>query len=116
MTKKFNPEGSDYDYQTALAYGMGPTGTGENSGHWGSVAPVSDDEAMKNEIPEDSYVVLKGKKHKTFNKAVDAENARGSKIEKHGTRYYSVPMKKGGKVSSASARADGCAIRGKTRA
>jgi hypothetical protein len=25
-------------------------------------------------------------------------------------------MKKGGKVSSASARADGCAIRGKTRA
>jgi hypothetical protein len=27
----------------------------------------------------------------------------------------SVPMKKGGKVSSASKRADGCAIRGKTR-
>jgi hypothetical protein len=26
------------------------------------------------------------------------------------------PMKKGGKVSSASKRADGCAIRGKTRA
>jgi len=26
------------------------------------------------------------------------------------------PMKKGGKVKSASARADGCAIRGKTRA
>jgi hypothetical protein len=28
----------------------------------------------------------------------------------------STPMKKGGKVSSASKRADGCAIRGKTRA
>ena len=28
----------------------------------------------------------------------------------------STPMKKGGKVKSASARADGCAIRGKTRA
>jgi hypothetical protein len=27
-----------------------------------------------------------------------------------------MPMKKGGKVSSASKRADGCAIRGKTRA
>jgi len=26
------------------------------------------------------------------------------------------PMRKGGKVKSASARADGCAIRGKTRA
>ena len=31
-------------------------------------------------------------------------------------RKPSVPMKKGGKVSSASKRADGCAIRGKTRA
>jgi hypothetical protein len=27
-----------------------------------------------------------------------------------------MPMKKGGKISSASKRADGCAIRGKTRA
>jgi hypothetical protein len=27
-----------------------------------------------------------------------------------------MPMKKGGKVSSASKRADGCAVRGKTRA
>ncbi len=26
-----------------------------------------------------------------------------------------MPMKKGGKVSSASKRADGCAIKGKTR-
>ncbi|NBV72503.1 MAG: hypothetical protein EBR60_10790, partial [Burkholderiaceae bacterium] len=39
----FNPEGADYDYQTAMAYGMGPTGTGEDLGHWGSVAPTSDD-------------------------------------------------------------------------
>jgi hypothetical protein len=116
MPKKFDSEGSDYDYQTALAYGMGPTGKGENAGHWGSVAPVSDDEATKREIPENSYVVLKGKSHKTFDKAEAAEKERGSKIEKHGERYYSVPMKKGGKVKSASQRADGCAVRGKTRA
>ena len=116
MPKKFNPEGSNYDYQTALAYGMGPSGKGDNAGHWGSVAPVSDDEAMKNEISKDSYVVLKGKSHKTFDKTEAAEKERGSKIEKHGKRYYSVPMKKGGKVRSASKRADGCAVKGKTRA
>jgi hypothetical protein len=31
-------------------------------------------------------------------------------------RYLPLKFKKGGKVKSASARADGCAIRGKTRA
>jgi hypothetical protein len=31
-------------------------------------------------------------------------------------RFPKPEMKKGGKVKSASARADGCAIRGKTRA
>ena len=29
---KFDPEGSDYDYDTAKAGGLGPTGTGENKG------------------------------------------------------------------------------------
>ena len=87
----FDPQGSDYDYQTALAYGMGPNGTGENQGHWGSVAPTSDDERIHRGLPEDSYVVLKGKNHKTFHKAENAENERGSKIVKIGDRYYSVP-------------------------
>ena len=36
--------------------------------------------------------------------------------QKPGLGYYEANMKKGGKVSSASKRADGCAIRGKTRA
>jgi hypothetical protein len=117
MVKKFDPEGKDYDYQTALAYGMGPTGTGSNAGHWGSVAPTSDDERIKNDLPEDSYVLLKGAKHETMHKAVEAEKERGSKVEKRGKRYYSIPVtqKKKGGVISASSRADGVAQRGKTR-
>jgi hypothetical protein len=87
----FDPQGGDYDYETALAYGMGPDGTGENAGHWGSVAPTSDDERMLHGLPEDSYVVLKGKSHPTFDKTKTAEKERGSKIAKAGKRYYSVP-------------------------
>ena len=89
----FDPQGADYDYQTALAHGMGPTGTGENQGHWGSVAPVSDDEQQLHDLPSDSYTVLKGKSHPTFYKAEAAENERGSEIVKKGDRYYSVPKK-----------------------
>ena len=87
----FNPQGADYDYQTAMAYGMGPNGTGENAGHWGSVAPTSDDERTLHGLPENSYVVLKGLNHPTFYKAEAAEQERGSKIVKMGDRYYSVP-------------------------
>lgn len=92
--EEFDPEGSDYDYQTALAHGMGPTGTGENQGHWGSVAPTSDDERQLHDLPEGSYKVLKGRSHETFYKAEDAERERGSAIEKHGDRYYSIPQHK----------------------
>ena len=105
----FDPEGSDFDYQTAKAYNMQPKKKGQ---HWGSVAPTSDDERIANDLPENSYVVLKGKQHETFNKAEAAEKARGSKIEKRGSRYYSVPMSKGG---TASSRADGIAQRGRTK-
>jgi hypothetical protein len=87
----FNPEGSGYDYQTALAHGMGPTGTGEDAGHFGSVAPTSDDERMLKDLPRDAYVMLKGKAHETFKKAEAAEKERGSKIVKVGDRYYSIP-------------------------
>jgi len=87
----FDPAGSGYDYQTAFAYGMGPTGTGEDAGHFGSVAPTSDDEQMLHGMPQDSYVMLKGKTHETFDKAEKAEKERGSKIVKRGNRYYSVP-------------------------
>ena len=47
-------------------------------------------------------------------KALEAEVAAGRKTKEQA--QSEVGMKKGGKVSSASKRADGCAIRGKTRA
>jgi hypothetical protein len=113
---KFDPEGSDYDYETAKAGGLGPTGTGKNKGHWGSVTMASDAEKKLRELPSDSYVILKGRKHETWDKAEAAEKARGSEIVKRGERYYSVPAsKKNGGVVSASKRADGIASRGKTR-
>ena len=50
-------------------------------------------------------------------KALEAEVAAGRKTKEQAqTEAQSTPMKKGGKVSSASKRADGIAIRGKTRA
>jgi hypothetical protein len=47
-------------------------------------------------------------------KALEAEVAAGRKTKAQA--QTEAGMKKGGKVSSASKRADGCAIRGKTRA
>lgn len=50
-------------------------------------------------------------------KALEAEVAAGKKTKEQAqAESQSATMKKGGKVSSASKRADGCAIRGKTRA
>ena len=110
MVKNFDPESKEYDYETARAYKMMP----DKTGHMGSVAPTSDDERIKNELPEDSYVILKGSKHPTIDKTIAAEEERGSKVEKKGSRYYSIPKKEGG-IISASKRADGIAQRGKTR-
>jgi hypothetical protein len=47
-------------------------------------------------------------------KSLEAEVAAGRKTKEQAQSEAS--MKKGGKVSSASKRADGCCIRGKTRA
>ena len=91
---KFNPEGEGYDYETALKYGMGPDGTGENAGHWGSVAPASKEDKQKYKLPDESYVILKGRKHETWQKAVDGEQERGFEIRKFGDRYFSVPVNK----------------------
>ena len=88
----FNPNGQDYDYDRALSAGLGPNGTGENAGHWGSVAPASEEEMATHGLPQGSYIMLKGSNHPTWNKAIDAENARGSNIQKKGDRYFSVPQ------------------------
>ena len=90
--KKFNPEGSDYDMERALESGMTASEEpGENFGHFGSVVRTTDKERKENNLPEDSYLILKGRKHPTFNLAEEAENSRGFKVIKKGSRYYSVP-------------------------
>jgi len=48
--------------------------------------------------------------------ALEAEVAAGKKTKQQAQMESQTPtMKKGGKVSSASKRADGCAIKGKTK-
>jgi hypothetical protein len=91
--RNFDPEGKDYDYASAKKSGMGPDGTGENAGHWGSVTMASDEDKKKYNLPDDSYMVLKGRNHETWQKAVAAEAERGSEIKKFGSRYFSVPKK-----------------------
>jgi hypothetical protein len=49
-------------------------------------------------------------------KALEAEVAAGKKTQQQAAmEARSAGMKKGGKVSSASKRADGCAVKGKTK-
>lgn len=52
----------------------------------------------------------------TFRKPYNPRSARVEHNDKVKRLKEEVGMKKGGKVKSASQRADGCAIRGKTRA
>lgn len=92
---KFDPEGEDYDYEGAKAAGMKPSEEeGENKGHWGSVAPASDEDVKKHKLPKGSYVILKGRKHHSWDLGVAAEEERGSEVVKKGDRYYSIPKKK----------------------
>jgi hypothetical protein len=58
-----------------------------------------------------------GKAQEDRIKALEAEVAAGRKTKEQAQmEAQGTGMKKGGKVSSASKRADGCCIRGKTRA
>jgi GH24 family phage-related lysozyme (muramidase) len=89
---KFDPEGAGYDYASAEAAGMKPEiDPTDNKPHWGSVVPTSKEEQEQFGLPEESYMILKGKSHETYDKAVQGEADRGFRIKKFGDRYYSVP-------------------------
>jgi hypothetical protein len=47
--------------------------------------------------------------------AIAKDAYSGKEEERRKKQAGGMPMKKGGKVSSASSRADGCAVKGKTR-
>lgn len=87
MGGAFDPEGSSFDEATARAAGM----TRDEAGHMGSVIEAPDEMKTRLGLPAESFLVLKGRRHPTFDKAVAAEEARGFKIVKAGNRYFSVP-------------------------
>lgn len=82
---------------------------------------INDVETAKNQKGYENYEADL-KKRQGEMEAKDKESTiknRGLNLMKLGSDLLSRPMEKkakGGKVSSASKRADGCAIRGKTRA
>jgi|TARA_Y100000310_G_C20683585_1_gene817583 hypothetical protein len=85
MSDIFDPEGEGYDDVSAA-------GMRRNAyGHMGSVKESTDLEKRRHDLPMDSYLMLKGKQHPTWHKAVEAENERGYRILKRGGRYWSVP-------------------------
>jgi hypothetical protein len=73
--KAFDPEGDDYDYETAEKAGMEP----DDTGHWSSREPKSGQ-------------ILKGRKHNTFHLTIEGEKKAGYKIYKgKDNKYYSSP-------------------------
>lgn len=73
---KFDPEGDDYDYETAREAGLAPSEEeGENKGHWPSRDPRTG-------------MLLKGKKHPTFQKGVDEDAKLGYKLRKRPDGRY----------------------------
>ena len=90
----FDPEGSDYDYARAKAGGMKPTANAQGQMKWGSTVRPSESQMRRYNLPPGTYIILKGRKHESWDATVASEEKRGSKIVKHGARYYSVPKKK----------------------
>jgi hypothetical protein len=71
----FDPEGSDYDYESAKSVGIKP----DETGHWPSRNPVTGQ-------------ILKGRRHKTFNLTEEGEKKAGYEIYKgKDGKYYSKP-------------------------
>jgi len=71
VSMDFDAYGSGYDYDTARQEGLGP----DESGHWPSRAPSTG-------------MLLKGRKHPTFDKGVDADEDLGYMLSHRDDRYY----------------------------
>ena len=67
----FDPEGDGYDYKTAKKLGYKPG----DDGHW----PSRDSE---------TGMQLKGRKHSTWDKAIETDKELGYNLEKRDGRYY----------------------------
>lgn len=81
--RSFDPEGDGYDYEGAKAAGLGPSEEeGENKGHWPSREPKSG-------------TLLKGRKHKTFQKGVDEDAKLGYTLRKRDDGRYETQKDEG---------------------
>jgi len=92
---EFDAEGSGYDYETARRSGL----KRDKRGHMGSVVPIEDEAG--------AYLMLKGKKHPTWAKGVDAENMMGRAVVKRGKRYVAEPFAPGGGYEEGGEVMDG---------
>jgi hypothetical protein len=70
---KFDPEGENYDYNSAINAGLRP----DEYGHWPSRDPSSG-------------LILKGMKHKTIRLSREEDEKLGYKWIKRNNRYYSI--------------------------
>jgi len=71
---KFDPDGKDYDYESAKAAGLKP----DETGHWPSRDP-------------NSGLLFKGRGHETWAKTIEGENKAGYQVFKgKDGRYYSI--------------------------
>ena len=83
----FDAFGPGFDDETALRFGM----TRDATGHMGSVVPTTPEQQRDFGLPENSFMILKGRRHPTFDKAVAGEKRRGFMIREFGGRFFSLP-------------------------
>ena len=81
MSEKFDPEGEGYDYETARIANLKPIPVPHDTvPHWPSRDPVTG-------------LLLKGRRHPTFDQAVEEDRRAGYGLEMRDGRYYSVPFR-----------------------
>lgn len=88
----FDPEGKGYDMKSAESVGMQSEIDPEDGlPHYGSVIEATPEQKEQYGLPDESYMILKGRQHDTWDKAVKGEEERGFEVKKFGDRYFSVP-------------------------
>jgi hypothetical protein len=85
--RTFDARSDNYDLERARVAGL----TRDAEGHMGSVAPTTAEERQQFGLPEESYVMLKGRTHPTWQLGVQGEEERGFKVVQLNGRDYSVP-------------------------
>ncbi len=85
----FNPEGEGFDIRSAVKAGMQRF---KHNKHFGSVRQITVKEQVALGLPEDSFLLLKGIKHKSTKEAIEHEKEHfGRKLIKKAGRYWFVP-------------------------